>query len=710
MQLGVDELIKKAKDQWARKRYEEALISALAAVAQDDKNGEAWWQVALSRESLGDSKNAIIALRKTVELIPHGCNVWARLGDLLMKGGNLNEAKEAFEAAILLYEDQTTALIGLSHIYNKEDLKEQDDKEISALEKIEQLLSLSKTQINRLGILYYRNGRYHDAIHCWKKNVWNADHPSQRFNLGLAYSHSSISQHADAIDMWRLVLRNWPEYELAQKSIANLLPTLLTHAEKARREGDSILPQDQWFNYYINPFQLINIPDDADIDEIDTKTIQRLKKNLLQEIELEDGRVSWMPGIGIDKSRAIGLCDELHDEVKMDWHWQVYSNKPLLRFLTKGSHEHFLVRADGSELDTINCIEWDDDFLEWLGKFFAPQYDRVLTKAIEQGNVTLVECLLHGRRWVPISMVDDCFHNAQKAVEELVKQLEEISNTSNEFKPSFNKIEMLLNQSRFIEIMNSLPVFFEQHQSKTIHLIRGIAINAFNVHDDIDLSKKITELARKFKHRSIDLNIILDEDIKTIEEIIRKEREHEAKLTSSGQKWEITKEGIRQGDKFIAAGDVSAVKWGIIVTNEVAGKYWDFLLSFTADDGRKLAFQWKTTESEKSRIHFDNLITASLNYVFPFLLEKIETKLSSNKSINIGPCRVTKYGIHYETQGWIFSSQHFTPWSKAKIEIDNGNLFVIDKSDPKKRTSFSLRDTDNANLLSVLLNIRNQRE
>jgi hypothetical protein len=69
------------------------------------------------------------------------------------------------------------------------------------------------------------------------------------------------------------------------------------------------------------------------LDEFDAKTLQRLKKSLLQEVELEDGAVSWLSGVSIDKSRAIGVCEELNDEDKRAFHWYVFQNKPLLAFL-----------------------------------------------------------------------------------------------------------------------------------------------------------------------------------------------------------------------------------------------------------------------------------------------------------------------------------------------------------------------------------------
>lgn len=709
MPLSVNELIEKAKEQRGRKRYEEALVSALAAAEQDDENSEAWWQVALSRSALGDTKNTIAALRKTVKLNRGASNAWARLGDLLLKEGETKEAKDAFEWALIYDAEQTMALEGMSSIYADENDADQDADEISVLERIEKLSGLSKFQINRFGIVHYRNGRYHEAIRCWKMDVWNADHPSQRFNLGLAYNRDTISQDADAIDMWRLALRDWPDYEPPKKSISNVLPRLLELSLKARQQGESILPHDQWFDHYMNPFQLLNPPEDADFDELDPKAIQKLKKTLMQEIELEDGKVTWMPNVVIEKSRAIGLCDELNDDEKKYWHWEVFSNKSLLAFLTKGAHEHFLVNAHESPLATIDGMEWDDDFREWLGKLFAPQFDRVLTKAIDQGNAVLVECLLDGRRWVPESMIDACFMNTQRAVERLVKPLHDFRDLSEKLKPSVADVEGLFRRGNLLEIMNLLPVFFEKQQNDVVHSVRALAVKAFNVHNDIDLSRRIIELAKRFKFRSADANKTIEEDIETIEDLIRQQRKHEAKLTKGDEDWEITKEGVRQGSRFVAAADITAIRWGALITSENGSEVWDFLIGFKADDGRRLVFQWKVNERdlEKHRGFFDNLVRATLSYIFPSLIERTEARLASGFPVHIGPCKVDRQGVRYEVKGWIFTDEHFVPWHRVRHFMENGELIVIDASDAKKRVSLSVRDTDNAHLLRILVDIKN---
>jgi tetratricopeptide (TPR) repeat protein len=51
-------------------QYEKALASALAATKANSDSANAWWQVALSRRMLGDPRNAIPALERTVKLSP----------------------------------------------------------------------------------------------------------------------------------------------------------------------------------------------------------------------------------------------------------------------------------------------------------------------------------------------------------------------------------------------------------------------------------------------------------------------------------------------------------------------------------------------------------------------------------------------------------------------------------------------------------------
>ena len=80
---------------------------------------------------------------------------------------------------------------------------------------------------------------------------------------------------------------------------------------------------------------LLGVDNDASKESITISVIQKKKRALIQELELEDG---WSESIGfqIDKSRALGICDDLLDEQKRDFHWIVFKDWPLCYFLQYG--------------------------------------------------------------------------------------------------------------------------------------------------------------------------------------------------------------------------------------------------------------------------------------------------------------------------------------------------------------------------------------
>lgn len=710
--LTADELIEKSKDQRKRKRHEEALVSALAAADAESDNADAWWEVSLCRLAIGDERNAIPALKKTVELSPDADRAWSRLGLSLLNTGKEDEARKAFLEALSWDPKNIDALEAMSSIYAREDEQDQDDEEISVLERIEELSYLSSAQLNRFGILHYRKKRFHEAVRYWREDAYGAKDPASLFNLGLAYSQPQMSQDADAVDMWRLALKRFPGYEPSMKSLSGVLPKMIKLAADARLQGKTLLPREQWHEHYMNPFELLNPQDDLELEDFDPKTLQRLKKTLLHEIDLEDGLVSWMPGVTVDRSRGIGLCEELNDESKRAFHWHVYSNKPLLEFLTKGGHEHFLVGEHDSPLGTIELLEDEENgFREWLGDLFAPQFDRVLCKVIDAENLVLLECLLDGRRWVPASHADRCFENARRAIDRLIQPLRDANDSADDEKPSIEKLEELLNRGSVIGVLNLLPTYFEDFQNEAVQQLRGIAISSFNAHDDIELSRRVIDLAKRFRFRSEHVNRQIEEDVEQIENLIRQERQHEAKLARGSEKWEITKEGARLGDHFISAAEVSAVRWGSIVTRGQTGTTYDFLMSIGAPDGRRVTYAWKTTqEAERHQKHFQDLINAALNYLYPSLIERINDRLAKGSPVHIGPCKVTNDGVQFDIKGWFFTNTHTVPWRRVSITIENGDMIVRDSHSPRTKISFALRDTDNAPALRFLATIKNGQE
>ena len=385
------------------KNYEGALVAAKAAMNLQPDDAEAWWHIGINQNSLDNLEGALKAFKKVTELGPHFAQGWSRYGIALLESGEPLEAQDALERALEEDDENLLALIYLSDMYEESG---NEDGEFECLVKLERKDLLNPDKWNRFGILHYKRKNFFDAINFYSKAAANSDDPAGLFNLGLVYNHPEVSQDANAVDVWRLTQKKFPNFDKAGERIAGLLPRLLKLANDVRAGKVNLLEKDQWYGHYLNPFQLLNIDKSHKLAEIDAKTIQRYKKALLHEIELENGKVAWLENLHVDRSRAISLCEELNNDEYKKFHWTVYQDELLLEFLSKGSIEHFLVHPEKSPLGTLEILDKDGGkFRKWLSEPFSKQYNAVMTRTLEQEKISNLESLLDGRLWLPVDQV-----------------------------------------------------------------------------------------------------------------------------------------------------------------------------------------------------------------------------------------------------------------------------------------------------------------
>ena len=437
------------------------------------------------------------------------------------------------------------------------------------LSKLDEIEGLTSKQLNRIAILHYRNKSFFESLKYWERdisvfsgNYYEQIKPSNTnvlnlFNLGVAYSNNEISQDADAIDIWRLAKQRSPNYEKAQKNIEKLLPRLVLLRKEALKYKKSLLKPSQYYQQYINPFELIGVNDNEfdNVDKIETKTIQKLKKVLLQEIELENGQIEWMDGLELDRSKAISICDTLNDSKIREFHWQVFTNKPLLAFLSKGDHEHFTVDHETSPLDTLEFLYGygygsGSGFREFLSPMFSKQYDIVLSLAISKGELSILEVLLDGRRWINSSYTDQCFNTARQKIDILLEGLLNAQRDRAEEKHSLAKTKEFLESNSLLKILNLCPTFFWEQQNKAVAALLDIAVSSYNDHGDPELSKSIIEFSKKlvFKsavsnkrisenYESINQIIVLDELLDCLDEIYKNVQQHKPSVRQIEKKF-----------------------------------------------------------------------------------------------------------------------------------------------------------------------------
>jgi hypothetical protein len=305
---------------------------------------------------------------------------------------------------------------------------------------------------------------------------------------------------------------------------------------------------------------------------------------LLSEIELEDGRIAWLPGLQIHRSNAIVLIDELDEEEGWYRHQVVFDDKPLLNFLTRGEIDLFIYSDTYFPESTLRAVD-QEGFCNWISTAFAKQFNLVLTRTLQRKAIIAVQAMLAGRRYVTESNGAACFLGPQIEIEldNLLQPLREAMRRSAEVVPTLQSVEAIL--AEIAPVLNLLPDRLSKWQTEAVRLIRSIAIACYNEHGETDLSQQILSTTRGFRFKSAGLKQQLDEDLRTVDKIIADERQYEVKLTQGGKPLEITRDSLVQGDKRIPAKEVASVRWGSILSGNVSARKLDVLLAFRSDRG-----------------------------------------------------------------------------------------------------------------------------
>jgi tetratricopeptide (TPR) repeat protein len=679
------------------KKFDEALLKAKSAANIDPTFANAWWEIALCNNELKNTDAALDAFVKTLELSKDFAYGWAMYGKTLNLAGKKSEAIEALEKALEINDSERNALIELMSIYDFD--VENKPKFINYLIKFEESYGLTVPHyINVLGNHYLVEGNNHLAISCYKRVFDKPEFPYGRHNAGLAYSQ--LSQLLNALDIWAINLQNYPDYEASATEFGKKTLLLREMAEAIREAYRVRLPNTEWHEIYLSPFSLLDFEDDAELDDIEPRVIQTYRKRLLQEIDLEDGKISWMNDLYVDKSRAIGICDELSNESIFSYHAKVFKYKPLLNFLSKGDISFFLTEPLDDLLEILDELSWNDEFADWLTPTFAKQFDNVFKKSVS--NEAIYFAMLGGRLLVSDSHIDACFENSRREIDKMLLPLRDEAKSCEKIKPSYEQIKSLVEGNNLAKKLKALPVQFNDLQDEAAKILRSIAIDVNNQYDDSDSSRKILELSKQFTFYKSSMQKKLEEDAKTIDEIINNQRKEESVLNFGKIESYIKKDGVRHGETFIPVDEVEAVRWGATITRENYSTSYKFSMVISGA-GEIINLSWSApSETDKLKELFDKHVGALLTFIFPTLLAKTKEQLSSGETIRVGSSKLTQYGVQFETKGWFSAKSHNVPWAKVKADLTNGMLKICSIDNHSDKIEMPLKDTDNVFVLYIL--------
>jgi hypothetical protein len=558
--------------------------------------------------------------------------------------------------------------------------------------------------------LYHNRSAYAQAIHFYRRCAKEANDSAGWINLGLVLKEPAVGQIADAVDVLRHGQRLYPDYDRFKSLLDGLLPKVLKLSDDIRARDKPILSLDEQFQHYINPIELLELGDD-DLDDLGAKEIQKAKRRLLQEIEIEDGKISWLGGIFVDRSRAISLCDEIiSDQGLLEHHVRVFRDKRLRDFLSRGSIEHFLVASQDEEREAQSAFEDEfDSFGDWLSPLFAAQFGLVISQMIDQKELKIVECLLSGRRWVKPQHEEVCFESARRMVVRLIDGMEDLRKSAESEKLGPPQMRSALAKGQLGKLLELLPNNFSDELSRAFYIVRGVSIDLNNKHDDPELALAVLEVARPLAMKSAKLRNHYEEDSKQLQELKAEADKNSAKLMMGGKPLEITKAGARFGERFIPAKDVTSLRWGAMTNAGGRAGMAKYVVVVGANRGPAISVEWTTQETKEQDDHFNQLTYAGLLHLMTPCIENLQRELDDGQRIRIGSAVATRYGLEVKVKGWFSDKDHVIGWSSVRTDLQHGVLTFSDPANHKATVTMPMMDTDNAVTLHWLIKLRGKR-
>jgi tetratricopeptide (TPR) repeat protein len=704
------------------KRYTEAIPLLKSAVEASPEDEILSQELVLAAHYAGWYEQAAEFAKQGVRHHASSGWLWRQLGSELTAADRLEEAEAALTKARRLLDNRDEWL--WRYFATLHQKRKDFAKEIESLENLCALGKATSADLNQLGIAYRNHGDLAKAVECYRFSVAAEPDVAPLFNMGLAFAHPELSQDVDAADAYRRALFLNPNYDRATRELEAIKQKLTALAATARGEAHGLIATTERFQFYLSPFEALMLDNVEDDESIEVKTVQRARTRLLQEIELNDGKVSWLDDYALDKSRAITLDDELCDPTKRQYHWAIFQNKPLLRFLTKGDIEHFLYSDDYFPRETLALLDDDEGFRGFLSGPFSKQYNLVLSRAVERHLLDIVEVLFDGRRWVEPEDEDICLEGAWKHINDLVQRMHGLVEEGKTRRVDIREVQRIFEEQHVVRLFNLLPAAFRPAQSQLVREIRDLAISCHNEHADSELSARVLDLCKLFHFKGTELDSRLKEDTRVIEEIVAENRKHAfSAWVHEGQAAYITHKGISFAGDEVSVADIETVRWGIYArtVNGVETEHSCTLV--VGGGGRCVTVQLDKRgliglvaralrkkddvipidqlSSAHQEAYFHRMIDAVLHYLVPPLTMRLVEELRNGGAVQIGPCNVNRSGLGF-CAGLIFSKDYLVSWTDVETRMESGQIRVFSRSNPKAQCEMSLRDTDNAIILPIL--------
>jgi serine/threonine protein kinase/tetratricopeptide (TPR) repeat protein len=202
----------KKDTQWADK----ALSASQQAERLNDNLAEVHTALGGVYSATGKYAEAIVELRRALELAPNSDEGYRRLGDAYRASGRKEEAIQAYQKGVEVspYYWFNWNALGTAY-YRFGD----NQKALEAFQRVTELEPGNAAAYRNIGAVYFQQNKWNECVPAFQKSLELEQHSATYSNLGTAYFY--LKRYDDAIKMFEKALEMKPNYELAVGNLAD---------------------------------------------------------------------------------------------------------------------------------------------------------------------------------------------------------------------------------------------------------------------------------------------------------------------------------------------------------------------------------------------------------------------------------------------------------------------------------------------------------
>jgi tetratricopeptide (TPR) repeat protein len=658
-------------------------------------------RIAYALSSINNYKEAAIYYAKSLEIKKTALN-YNNLGICLENIGKAEEARIEYQRAVDIEPSSRKYLKNLAFVYSK---LNNEDERYKLLEKIVKMDGADSVDWSTLGGKKYARGDFEGAIEAYRNSLYRHTNPAEIFRY-IGFCHKEQHRLLDAYFSFKQSIRFNPEDKYSKDKI-ELLNKSLDEIKKVEvRYKEYSLPSN---DQYINPYSLLYFEeDDSEINEDDIRgevdnwdqmksLINRRKKELKAEYELNDGKVSWFPYFLITEDVAHRVLSQLDDNGWNEYHWLVFRQPLLNKFLTIGDSEYFLNKKCAPYTFAI------DEFIRLRDSIEAPypeEYIRFISPYFKNKWASLVRRMLEKTDYdsmLPIvslfySLLPMTISDYEEAICPLVEyskyRIKYLDRLDDELIDGKDVNTNAVGNIGYIEyrILNAIPHDLTSKIRRDLALAyRSLAITQTNKHDKYDQSKYLLSIASGFKPDKL-LQEKLKNDQKDIADLIEKDKKREeAKSSYSFKKEhkpflgkkrfiEITPELFTADQKTVQAKDITGIAYAITINRTNGIRTGETTIVSISTNTDVIHVQWL------NEVDFQSVVRSLMMLHSQELIKNIAARIKrdsytlSNKSGTL--VNFTKNGAQYTSGAFFFKKDHLIPYKDLKAELYQGDLVV----------------------------------